>query len=192
MKTRKLPSPRVLRRLLEYIPETGELRWKERPAWMFQNHTNGDRKMMAGVWNGRYANQKAFRTVRSNGYLWGCILNRGVMAHRVIFALACGAWPKGQIDHLNHDRQDNRLINLRVVAHSENGKNQKLRSTNSSGVNGVSWSKDRGKWVAQMVADSKPMMLGRFANFEDAVVARKSAERKYGFHPNHGQSRQEA
>jgi len=107
-------------------------------------------------------------------------------SHRLAWLYMYGEFPKGQIDHINHDRTDNRIKNLRVVSHKENGRNQKLGSNNTSGVNGVHWDKARKKWKAIIKVNYKNIQLGRFDNFFDAVCARKSADIRYGFHPNHG------
>jgi hypothetical protein len=89
------------------------------------------------------------------------------------------------IDHINGNRRDNRIANLRAVDRRENMRNARLRSNNTSGIVGVTFSRDRKKWVAQ-INDGKVRSLGRFDKFEDAVEARKAAERRAGFHPNHG------
>lgn len=187
MKTRKLPSPRVLRRLLEYIPETGELRWKERPAWMFPRGRY-NRKLTAAWWNKRYAGKDALTAANQFGYLNGSIFNKNIRSHRAIWALVHGAWPTGQIDHENGDRQDNRLQNLREVTPKENSRNQKLRKSNSSGVMGVFLHRPTDKWYAYIGGGKKRVFLGSFSNYSDAVAARKQAEIKHNFHPNHGRS----
>ena len=108
-------------------------------------------------------------------------------AHRVIWALVYGAWPVNQIDHVDGNGLNNRIENLRDVAPGENAKNRKRYDRNSSGVSGVSWRSN--KWIARIRVNGSLIHLGSFAEFSDAVAARKTAEVKYGFHPNHGQSR---
>jgi len=92
----------------------------------------------------------------------------------------------GDMDHINGDRRDNRLSNLRVVTNSENRKNSKLQVNNTSGVPGVAWDKGRGKWAAYIKVNSKRVALGRFSCFWRAVIARRNAEVYFGFHINHG------
>ena len=99
-----------------------------------------------------------------------------------------GQWPAGQIDHIDGCRKNNRISNLRDVRHQDNGKNTKLPSTNTSGRIGVSWHKAAKKWGVSIKADDRPIHLGLFVSFEEACAARKAAEEKYGFHPNHGRS----
>lgn len=97
-----------------------------------------------------------------------------------------GETPDGmQIDHINHDRSDNRIQNLRMVTKISNGRNLTKKINNTSGVTGVSWYKSRGKWRVQIMVDRKSMHIGYFSDFESAVAARISANERYGFHKNH-------
>ena len=83
------------------------------------------------------------------------------------------------IDHINHNKLDDRKENLRIVNSNQNNENRSISRNNTSGVTGVSWSSNRNKWVAQIKINNKSIFLGRFDNFEDAVAARKEAEEKY-------------
>ena len=91
-----------------------------------------------------------------------------------------------QVDHIDHDRLNNRIENLRLVTNSINGKNTKMHKNNTTGVTGVTFDKNRNKYKAQIVVNHKLDNLGRFNTFEEAVQARLQAEIKYGFHRNHG------
>jgi len=97
-----------------------------------------------------------------------------------------GTMPKEQIDHINHVRDDNRIINLREVTHSENHKNRTKQSNNTSGVTGVHWLEEKERWQAYIKGDDKKIHLGTFKNKNDAISARKEAEIKYNYHSNHG------
>ncbi len=92
----------------------------------------------------------------------------------------------GHIDHINGDRGDNRISNLRVVTSTENNRNKAINKNNTSGVTGVTWSKSRRKWIAQIHIGKIGKALGGFDRVEDAIAARKNAETRYGFHENHG------
>lgn len=81
--------------------------------------------------------------------------------------------------HKNGDNLDNRKENLMVVSQKEKQQNHKTQSNNKSGVPGVWWCKDRFKWQAQITIDNKTKSLGRFWTFEEAVAARKAAEKIY-------------
>lgn len=98
-----------------------------------------------------------------------------------------GTIPDGyQVDHINGIRSDNRIENLRIVKNSENSKNQKRKSTNKSGMTGVSWDTQTQRWRAHITVNGKMISLGRYIHKLDALTARKNAEIKYNFHENHG------
>lgn len=175
MAKKSLPSPEVLRQLLRCEPETGRLFWLERAT----DSRN------AKTWNARYAGKEAFVQVGAGGYKGGCVFNIGITAHRVVWAMATGEWPSGEIDHINGDTGDNRIVNLRDVPHSENLRNAKRSRANTSGVTGVSWSKQEQKWRATMTVCMVAKHLGWFRDFDSAVQARKNAAVNR-FHENHG------
>lgn len=169
----------TLLQLLRYEPETGKLIWLTRPRSFFS--TDGECKR----WNGRYAGKEAF-TVSSYGYLDGYVLRKMHRAHRVAWLMHYGSEPNGSIDHINGNRQDNRVNNLRVVTACENARNSAPKSTNTSGVIGVSPFK--GRWRATITANGKQIHLGIFADLATAAAVRKAAEIAHGYHPNHGRA----
>lgn len=169
MAAKPLPCPTVLRQLLRYDPETGKLFWR----------SNQSRKCRAG--------SQAFTSMGSHGYFQGGVGGEKYLAHRVIWAMHAGEWPV-EIDHINGDRSDNRLSNLRNVTRSGNMKNQRLSTANTSGFIGVSRFKRDNKWQAKIMVARKCIFLGLFDTPEAAVAARKAAELKYGFHENHGRT----
>lgn len=171
-----IPIP-TLRQLLSYDPETGALTWRPRTREMCKTYRS------FRIWQATCANQPAL-TNCSQGYFRGTILGRPFKAHRVAWALHYGEWPQGDIDHINGDPTDNRIINLRTVDHRTNMRNVKLRADSTSGVPGVSWFKRHQKWMASIAG----RYIGYFATLEEATAARKAAERENGFHPNHGRA----
>ncbi len=154
--------------------------------WLARSHDRFRSEALAKRWNTRYAGKEAFTSLDGNGYLAGTINAVAYQAHRVVWLLATGEWPKDQIDHINGCRTDNRLTNLRSVTQAENARNKKTPATNRSGVPGVCWDKASGKWLATIKLSGKQKHLGRFEQFDDAVASRKSAEAEYGYHQNHG------
>ena len=106
-------------------------------------------------------------------------------AHRLAWFYVHGVW-LDVVDHINHIRSDNRIINLRNVTHQENSKNIRKFKKNTSGVAGVRWNKEVEKWVSNIKVADKLLYLGAFDDKFEAICARLSANNKYGYHHNHG------
>lgn len=83
------------------------------------------------------------------------------------------------VDHINGNKLDNRKCNLRICSQQQNTMNTCMHSNNTSGYKGVTWDKNRNKWIAQITVNYKNIHLGRYENIEDAIKARKEAEVKY-------------
>ena len=123
--------------------------------------------------------KKAAGTVCKNGYIGICINGKRIYAHQIAWAIHHGKWSELQIDHINLNKLDNRIANLREATNSQNGKNLPIKSNNTSGFTGVCWDKLNNKWRAIIKVDHKQINLGRYVNIDDAIIARKSAEIKY-------------
>lgn len=82
-------------------------------------------------------------------------------------------------DHEDRNPFNNRKSNLRKANNTENSQNRSIYKNNTSGVTGVSWYKQSGKWKAQIQNNKKKISLGYFINKEDAIIARLMAEKKY-------------
>lgn len=176
---KKLPPPEVLHKLLRYNEVTGELFWKARTQDQFKS------ARAMNSWNAKNAGKAALESL-VNGYFRGAIYGQFYFAHRVVFAMHHGHWPLGCIDHNNGIKCDNRPSNLVDSTNKSNSQNQKKRSTNKSGVTGVSWNKGRGNgfWVATIGGKH----LGSFSDFEEATNVRHAAEAELGYSPRHGRS----
>ena len=126
-------------------------------------------------------------TVGVRGYLCCGMGGKTVYVHRIAWCLynKCDLDRKTQIDHINHNRLDNRIENLRATDNTGNSKNKTMRKINKSGATGVSFHKAAGKWRAFIKVNYKQVHLGLYDDFDVAVAARKAAESKYGFHENH-------
>ena len=118
-------------------------------------------------------------TLNSDGYVHVGIEGKYYKAHRLIWLYHHGEFPPAQLDHVNRNRQDNRIENLRLATQAENLQNKSVYENNTSGYSGVSWNKDCNKWQAQITLCRKQKHLGLFATLEEAVAARKAAKIKY-------------
>lgn len=153
-----------LHEILRYDPETGHFYWKQRGC-------------------GRQID-KPVGVLRRNGYRAINIRYHQYYAHRLAWLAVYGAWPEEEIDHINHDPGDNRIANLRTVSHQENSRNRRTYSTNTTRVPGVDRHGD--KWRASITISARRVSLGVYDDLLNACCARKSAERRYEFHANHG------
>ena len=153
-----------LKQLLDYDPDTGVFSWKVRR-----------RRIKIG---------DIVRATNRDGYICMGIDYKTYLVHRLAWLYVHGEFPE-EIDHINHDRADNRICNLRGVTRVENRKNQLIHRNNTSGVAGVYWNKRDKKWVARIKVNGKFKGLGIFDDINLAKQAREQAKIKYGFHPNH-------
>lgn len=155
-----------LRARLEYFPESGELRWIERPIGHFR-----DQRTRAS-WHARFCGRPAGH-LRRDGYLMVTVRIGGerfqVLAHRIAWALFHGRWPADEIDHVNGDPADNRIANLREATRSGN-----MQNTNRMGV---SWNKRDRRWLAKIGLRNKIIRLGYFRRHEDAEAAYLEAKK---------------
>ena len=160
---KKLTAERA-RELLDYDPDTGE--------FIRLVHLSNFRTESAGY-------------IRPKGYRRLCVDGEYHEAHRLAWLIVYGEYPN-QIDHINGNRTDNRLVNLRNVGNEENARNRKLMKSNSSGCPGVH-SNGRGSWVARVgIGSGKRLHLGTFKSLAFAKSVRRSVERQLGYHENHG------
>jgi hypothetical protein len=137
-------------------------------------------------WNERWAGKAAFSGCNGHGYRQGAIDGRMLLGHRVAWALHYGCWPSAHIDHINGDRSDNRIANLREASAAENNRNMRKFSSNASGVTGVNYHKRDRRFRAFISIKNKSVHLGNFASLEAASEARRNAEQQMGFTARHG------
>lgn len=157
-----------VRDLLEYNSETGKLVWKERRGLI------GKRS----AWNARYAGTETCVT-DNKGYICVQIYKKKYRGHRIAWLHHYGAWPTLDIDHINGNKTDNRIDNLREATVAQNGHNVGLTSRNSSGARGVFWHACAKKWQSGICINGQEIYLGLFTDFDEAVRVRRNAEIKY-------------
>jgi hypothetical protein len=149
-----------LKQKITYCPSTGLFEWIK--------STN----------KGRKANSVPTK-VSPHGYYRIHLNSERYYAHRLAWFYINGDWPLGHIDHINGDKLDNRMANLRVASNRENCLNSKTRKNNTSGYKGVSFMKRDGTWTARISANGKYKHLGYFKTAEEAHAAYCSAAIQY-------------
>lgn len=164
-----LPDQETLKRLLDYDPETGILTWKARTPDMFQGC---NQVAYCNAWNARYAGAPALDGDNGQGYAHGAILGRHLRAHRVAFFMVHGEWPE-EIDHINGNRRDNRIVNLRASDRALNSTN--LLARNARGLP-IGVAVVTGGFRAHITKSGSHFHLGTFGTIEEAWAARKGAE----------------
>ena len=116
---------------------------------------------------------------KSTGYSRVMINNKHYSAHRLAWLYMYGVWPKGEVDHLNGVRHDNRIENLRDVTRNVNQQNQrKPRKNNNSGYLGVSWYAPAEQWRATIMLNGKNKLLGSYDTPEEAYEVYLTAKRE--------------
>ena len=152
-----------------YEPSSGKLFWKKASR----------NKVKVGAEVGSIKKDTGYRGFQLHG--------ENLYVHRVIMLIITGGYDeKLQVDHIDHDRLNNRPENLRLVSQHENLKNVSKKALNTSGIVGVSYITRDRRWVAKIYIDKKNTNLGYFKTLEEAAAVRKEAEIKYGYHSNHG------
>jgi hypothetical protein len=149
--------------LLDYEPETGVFRWKVRSG----RATVG---MVAGT-----AHNRGYWQINVRGKLY--------LAHRLAWFITHGEWPAQDTDHINGDKQDNRIANLRLASRSENMANTGPKQNSASGIKGVWLFKRTGKWAAGYRKDGRMVHVGYFDTVQEAEQAHRAAyEKAFGIY----------
>jgi len=110
-------------------------------------------------------------SVNSIGYRYVSIDRVTYLEHRLVWFYCYGEWPKCDIDHINGDKKDNRIENLRLATVSQNCFNTKISKRNTSGFKGVDYHKPTKKWRAAIKISGKNYHIGLFATAEEAGAA---------------------
>ncbi len=143
--------------LFDYDPETGALTWK----------VSRSSRIQVGALAG---------TLGANGRRYVLIKGVSYLVHRVIWLICRGEWPKGNVAPLDGDHLNLRFANLVERSPTETVLSGGLRSSNKTGVPGVSFNNKKNKWIAMITVDYKQRYLGAFDSVEAATAARKAAE----------------
>lgn len=152
-----------LKTRLNYNPVTGVFKWRPLPG------INGRGGQRAGT-----LNEKGYRIILLCGKLQ--------RAHRLAWLYTYGVFPNDQIDHINRDRDDNRIENLRDVTGHQNQQNSGIRKNNSTGAKGVTWHKTNQGYAAQITRNGTNHYLGTYPTVAEASAAYDQAERSMSTH----------
>ena len=157
----------ILAAQLNYNPSTGVITRKVRTAKTLEGEVAGH--------------------VNSSGYWSVSVLGRSILAHRIAWAMGTGTWPTTRIDHINRNRIDNRICNLRIASASENNMNSKLRKNSSTGVKGVYYNKNNANYRARVQRGGEVFEVGSFSTIEEAdEMVKKARETIHKEFCNHG------
>lgn len=170
-----------LEECLSYNPGTGVFTWRVRPPEHFK------KEMSHKSWNTKFSGKMAGHVNKIHGYLVISVENKDYRAHRLAWLYHHGHDPL-TIDHIDGNKTNNKITNLRSVSLSENQKNRRIGRNTKNGIFGVRIDKRTGKYYARITVHGREVYLGCFSSFFSACCARKSAENSYKFHANHGSS----
>lgn len=159
-----------LRHVLKYFPETGDFIWL--------NPTSNRVKKGSIAGSVDRMSGGTYLRIRIDGILYN--------AHRLAFLYMEGEFPGDMTDHKDGNGLNNQWKNLRKATSSQNNKNSKKRSHNTSGHCGVAWNKKKSKWQAMLTTNGKVVYLGFFDDKKDAAQARINANQEFGFTARHG------
>jgi hypothetical protein len=154
---KKQLTQKRLKEVLRYYPGSGIFRWK--------TTGKGRKRKIAGC-------------KRPDGYILIRIDGQLHFAHRLAFLYVHGYFPENQIDHIDRNRSNNKIKNLREISQQCNSRNTGNPIDNTSGVKGVCWYEKYNKWMVRICANGKRRHLGYYKNFDDAVMSRYEAEKE--------------
>jgi hypothetical protein len=161
-KPNPLPSLAELNDLLDYDPETGIFTWKK-----FVSGTAGVGSIVG--------------TLHPTGYIHICINRKKYPAHRLAYKMYHGSDPVDMIDHIDCDKTNNRIANLRDATNTQNKRNTGLSKNNTSGIKGVGVNpcSRKNPWRAQIEINNKCINLGSYKTKEEAALAYEKAAKEY-------------
>ena len=159
----------MLRSMIDYNPDTGAMRWKER-----QGRARG--RARAGQPVGYF--KRPYRTIN--------IYGNKLYVHRVAFALANNRWPYPICDHINGNPDDNRACNLREATPLQSAHNISGHKKSFSGVKGVAWHPKNRRWTTRVMHKGRSYAFGCYATIKEAAQAvRAGREQLHGEFARH-------
>jgi hypothetical protein len=179
-------TPEYLRECFTYN-QSGTLTWNKRPLSHFLSEREW--KLVNTRCAGKIAGSERLRN-DGVGYLYVKVNGKNEAVHRIVLFMHGVEIPKGmQVDHINQDKQDNRIENLRVTTPTQNCMNQRMPTHNTSGHMNVLWRSDRQKWMVKFVINGKVKKFGHYSNKRDAIIRRDQIAAELGISELHGKER---
>lgn len=164
--------------MFDYDQCTGKLYWKNR----FHKSRNGTEAGSVET----LGKTNHYNRIRIS------INGQGFMAHHIVWCMEYGVWLDDDayvMDHIDGDATNNHIDNLRIVTYADNSRNMVRLPTNKTGVSGVVFVENRGKYRVRIRDRSgKKLSLGCFDTLEEAAKVRKQAEKEHGYHENFGRA----
>lgn len=165
--------------LVDYNQETGDFIWKTREG----------QDVGSKVFNSSWAGKRAGK-VEKDGYIRISVKVFGrshwIRAHRLAWYMVYGSLPVNEVDHVNQQKGDNKISNLRDVTRTQNMRNRPMLGRNTSGVNGVCWSKSARKWQSYGQDGGKLKVLGTFLDIDEAAAVANAFRMRNGYSSAHG------
>ena len=149
-----------LKEIVTYDNESGEFRWRITRL-----------KAKAGKLAGNVHKPSGYRQIKIDGHVYH--------AHRLAWLYVHGEWPQHLIDHIDGNRDNNALSNLRAATDAESSRNRGIQKRNKSGYKGVRWHAPSGRWNARIIVDYKEIYLGLFDDPYEAHLAYREASKRY-------------
>jgi hypothetical protein len=171
---------RLAAEMVIYHPDTGKMVWK----------TKAPEEEHSSLWNSKHAGKEC-GTFDKDGYRVISFKTKTgpsvkIRAHRLAWVIVYGTIQNETIDHINQNRADNRIKNLRSVSRSINQRNKLRNKNNTSGAVGVYFDKRRGLWHAQATVNRRKYHIGYFADVVSAEIASREFRTANNFTANHG------
>lgn len=170
-KTKADLTQELLAKVLKYDPLSGTL------IWISNFHSK------SVVPNSRAG------YLKKSGYRGISLFGATYAEHHLIWFIYYGVWPKGQLDHINQKRDDNRIANLREVSVAENARNRSRNPDSKLGEHGIWFNRRTFKYVAEITLNGRKVYQKSFDDIDEAISARKAKSLELGFHENHGSQR---
>lgn len=156
-----LITPGRLRELLHYSPETGAFTWVTKAS------------PQSRIQPGEPAG-----SICGKGYILVTVDGKQYKASRLAWLYMTGEWPKGEVDHEDRVKTNDKWSNLSDVSHVGNMLNKSMHKNNTSGYAGVHYNKKGKKWVAYFRVNGQRVHVGSFSTAEEANAARTEAREK--------------